>query len=322
MSPGNDCFELSFELGTLEPEAAETACLATGAIAVTYSDVVDEPVLEPLPGEVRLWRRTRVQVLYPAERADAALIGALAMRLGCAPADLAARAVAGRAWEREWLRDFHAMRFGERLWVCPRHEQVMQPDAVIVRLDPGLAFGTGTHPSTALCLEWLDHTASGDPAGRDAPGRDAAGRDAAGRAGPQRFAPESVVDYGCGSGVLALAALRLGARRAFAFDIDPQARLATRQNAEDNDVAARLRVCEHPADIPRGCQLLMANILAPVLTALSEQFATLLEPGARLLLSGILAEQEADVARPFGKWFDMRRFARRDDWVALCGTRH
>jgi ribosomal protein L11 methyltransferase len=298
----HDCFELSFELGLLTPEAAEAACLASGAIAITYSDAVDEPVFEPLPGEMRLWRRTRIQALYAAEQANAALIAALASRLGRAPADLAARALANRAWEREWLRDFHAMRFGERLWICPHHEQVMQPDAVIVRLDPGLAFGTGTHPSTALCLEWLDRAARS--------------------ADSQRFAHYSVVDYGCGSGVLALAALCLGAHRAYAFDIDPQARLATQQNAEDNGVAAHLRVCEHDADIPRGCQVLMANILAPVLTVLSERFATLLGHGAKLLLSGILAEQEADVAQTFGKWFDITRFARRDDWVALCGNRH
>jgi ribosomal protein L11 methyltransferase len=298
----HDCFELSFDLGPLAPEVAEAACLATGAIAVTYSDAADEPVLEPLPGEVRLWTRTRVQALYPAERADAALIAELAARLGRAPAQLLARALAGRSWEREWLRDFHAMRFGERLWICPRHERVTQAGAVVVRLDPGLAFGTGTHPSTALCLEWLDQ---------------AARRDA-----PQQLGNYTVVDYGCGSGVLALAALRLGAQCAYAFDIDPQARLATRQNAEDNGLAARLRVCEHAAEIPGGSQLLMANILAPVLKALSEQFAALLPHGAQLLLAGILAEQEADVAQAFGKWFDMKRFAQREDWVAVCGTRH
>lgn len=298
----NDCFELSFELGTLDPEAGEAICLASGAIAVTYSDAADEPVLEPLPGEMRLWRCTRMQALYRAEQANAALIAALASRLGRAPMDIVARAVPNRAWEREWLRDFHAMRFGERLWICPRHEQVAAPGAVIVRLDPGMAFGTGTHPSTALCLEWLDRVAR--------------------REGPQRFGEYRVVDYGCGSGVLALAALRLGAQGAYAFDIDPQARLATRQNAEDNGVATRLRLCERPADIPRGCQVLMANILAPVLMALSAQFAALLEHGGQLLLAGILVEQEPDVAQTFGKWFDMKRFSKRDNWVALCGTRH
>lgn len=298
----NDCFELSFELGTLDAEAAEAACLATGAIAITYSDAADEPVLEPLPGEVRLWRSTRVQALYRAGQANAALVAALASRLGCAAPQLAARALFQRPWEREWLRDFHAMRFGERLWICPRHEQVVASDAVIVRLDPGMAFGTGTHPSTALCLEWLDRAAR--------------------LAGPLRFGGYAIVDYGCGSGVLALAALRLGARCAYAFDIDPQARVATRQNAEDNGLATRLQLCERPDDIPQGCQLLMANILAPVLMALSAQFAATLEPGAQLLLAGILAEQEPDVAQAFGKWFDMKRFSQRDNWVALCGIRY
>jgi ribosomal protein L11 methyltransferase len=300
-APLPDCFELSFELGALDPALAEQACLASGAIAVTYSDAAGQPVYEPRPGELRLWHSTRVQALFHAAQADAALILALAARLGRAPGQLAARAVANRAWEREWLRDFHAMRFGERLWICPRHEQVDVPDAVVVRLDPGLAFGTGSHASTALCLQWLDQAAQ--------------------QAGPA-FAGFDIIDYGCGSGVLAVAALRLGARRAYAFDIDPQALLATRQNAEANGVATRLQVCERPELLPRECRILTANILAPVLIALDERFATLLTRGAALLLAGILLEQEMDVAAAFRKWFDMSRFAQRDGWVALCGTRH
>jgi ribosomal protein L11 methyltransferase len=286
--------ELSFELGLLDPASAETACVAAGALAVTFSDASDQPVLEPAPGEVRLWRQTRLQALFDAQRADVALVATLASVLGLPPSQLAARAVADRVWEREWLRDFHALRFGERLWICPRHESVTDPQAVVVRLDPGLAFGTGTHASTALCLQWLD-----------------------GRA----LAGQAVVDYGCGAGALAIAALKLGARRAVAFDIDPQALLATSENAADNGVADRLQLCERAADIPPGCDVLLANIIADVLVSLQPQFATLLHPGAELLLAGILDHQEAEVASAFAKWFDIRRYAGRDGWVALAGRR-
>src|ERR1700683_3485211 len=133
--------ELSFELDDLDPQAAENACMQSGALSVTFSDAPDEPVLEPRPGEVRLWRQTRLQALYEAQRADAALIVALAAALGIDPQQLKARAVADRAWEREWLRDFHAMRFGRRLWICPRHESVADTEAVGVRVEPGLGLG-------------------------------------------------------------------------------------------------------------------------------------------------------------------------------------
>jgi ribosomal protein L11 methyltransferase len=287
--------ELSFELGELDPEAAETACIEAGALCVTFCDASDEPVLEPRPGEMRLWRQTRMQALYDGRRTDAALIATVAAAVGIEPVRLTARAVADRAWEREWLRDFHAMRFGRRLWICPRHESVADPEAVVVRLDPGLAFGTGSHPSTAMCLQWLD-------------GTPLSGRD--------------VVDYGCGAGALAIAAVKLGARRAYAFDIDPQALLATRENAIDNAVADRLQLCERAADIPRGCDVLLANILAEVLISLNQEFAALLPQGGRSLLAGILADQESEVASAFLKWFDMKRFAHRHGWVALAGTRY
>jgi ribosomal protein L11 methyltransferase len=286
--------ELSFELGELDGDAAASICSAAGALSVTFTDAHDEPVLEPAPGELRLWRCTRLQALYDAAQAGPALISALAAALDLAPARLEARAVADRVWEREWLRDFHAMRFGRRLWICPRHEAVEAANAVVVRLDPGLAFGTGTHPSTAMCLSFLDQTP---------------------------LSATDVVDYGCGAGVLAIAALKLGAQCAYAFDIDPQALQATRANALDNEVGPRLRVCERDDQIPAGCGVLLANILAQVLIALAPRFARLLPPGGRLLLAGILSPQESEVASAFLKWFDMSRFACRDGWVALAGVR-
>ena len=284
--------ELSFDLEGDTPDAAEWACFQAGALSVTLCDARDEPVLEPGPGEVRLWRRTRIKALFDASAADITLIPKLAEALDLPTAQLQARAVEDRVWEREWLRDFHAMRFGRRLWVSPRHESVTAPNAIVVRLDPGLAFGTGTHPTTAMCLTWLDG---------------------------QALQGLEVVDFGCGCGVLAIAALKLGARHAHAYDIDPQALLATRENALDNQVTDRLTVCASAREIPPGRDLLLANILAEILIAQRRQLALLLRPGGRWLLSGILSSQESAVVSAFAQWSDMERFAQREDWVGLNG---
>ena len=211
------------------------------------------------------------------------------------PALLHAREVPDRAWEREWLRDFHAMRFGRRLWVCPHHEEVAEPGAAVVRLDPGLAFGTGTHPTTALCLEWLDAQPSVDGA---------------------------LVDFGCGSGVLALAALRLGARSASCFDIDPQALIATRDNASANGLSARVRLCDSAGAIPPGADLLLANILSGPLVALAPCFADILRPAGALVLSGLMEQEVPEVTRAYDAWFDMRPFGVRESWVCLWGRRN
>jgi ribosomal protein L11 methyltransferase len=286
---------LSFEVGSIDPEQAESHCFEIGALSVTFSDERDDPVLEPLPGELRLWPHTRLTALFAAEQADATLILRLAAALGLPPELLQAQSIADRAWEREWLRDFHAMRFGRRLWVSPRHETVDAADGVVVRLDPGLAFGTGTHASTALCLTWLDGTQLGGL---------------------------EVIDYGCGSGVLGIAALKLGARCVHAFDLDPQALLATRENAADNEVAAGMHVCDHASQLPQECHVIVANILSETLVALAPGLAARVSAGGSVLLAGILASQEAEVAACYSPWFDMGRFAARDGWIALQGRRH
>jgi ribosomal protein L11 methyltransferase len=286
--------ELSFELGPLEPAAAEAACFASGAIAVTFADTRDDPILEPLPGEFRLWPATRLQALFAAGAdADAVALG-LASMLGVPRGDIRSRLIADRAWEREWLKDFHAMRFGERLWVCPRHEEVSDSHAIIVRLDPGLAFGTGTHPTTALCLEWLERHLEVDA---------------------------QVIDFGCGSGILAVAAAKLGAQAAHCFDIDPQALTATLDNAAENGVAGRVRVYESQENLPSGVDVLLANILSRPLCALAPRFAALVRPGGALVLAGLMTHELPEVAHAQGPWFDMRPFASRDEWVGLSGRR-
>jgi len=286
--------ELSFDLGALVAEAAEAACFATGALAVTLSDARDDPVLEPAPGEVRLWPATRAQVLYRGESAPGAARRALAAALAMPATRITERVIADRAWERAWLADFHAMRFGERLWVAPHHEPVIDPHAAVVELDPGLAFGTGRHPTTAMCLEWLDRNLE---------------------------IGWRAIDYGCGSGILAIAAAKLGARRIECFDIDPQALIATRENAARNAVADRVTVAAEAAALTGGADLLLANILSGPLRALAARFAALTRPSGRLLLAGLLADEIGEVTDAYRAWFDVGCCARRDDWVVLAGTR-
>jgi ribosomal protein L11 methyltransferase len=288
--------EVAFELGGLDADAAYGACVACGAVAVTLSDAGDTPVLEPLPGEVRLWDSTQVRALFPADGPQAAqgLLRALSVTLGLACETLRLERVPEKAWEREWLKDFHALCFGARLWVCPHHERVADPQAVIVWLDPGMAFGTGTHATTALCLEWLDRHVRGG---------------------------ERVIDYGCGSGILALAAVKLGAAHAHCFDIDPQALIATRDNAADNAIAAHVTPCASAAELPAGVDLLVANILAAPLCALARDFARLVRPGGTLVLAGLLDDEAHEVTRANSACFDMQPCGLRAGWVALSGRR-
>ncbi len=290
--------ELSFELGCLPAQVAEDAAFECGAIAVTFSDAGDDPVLEPAPGETPLWPTTRVRCLFgeptSAGLRPLTLLEALAARLAIDVSRIEVKSIADRAWEREWLQDFHALRFGRRLWVCPRHERVSAADAVVVWLDPGLAFGTGTHPSTALCLSWLD-------------------------AHPPLDA--QVIDYGCGSGVLGIAAAALGAAQVHAFDIDPQALTATRENSVANGLEQRLAVHASAASLPAGSDLLLANILAAPLCALAPCFGALLRPGGQVVLAGLMDHETTEVTGAYAPCFDVARIAERDGWVCLAGRR-
>jgi ribosomal protein L11 methyltransferase len=283
---------LTFELGGRDPAVVEALCTAAGAVAVTFTDLRDDAVLEPAPGEVRLWPATRVQALFPSaadvRAASAALRAALHLDT------IEVETLADRAWERVWMRDFRALRFGRRLWVCPHHDTVTDAAAVVVRLDPGLAFGTGTHASTALCLEWLDaHVHTG----------------------------ARMIDYGCGSGVLAIAAARLGAHAAWAWDIDPQALTATRDNAAANGVEERVRVVATEDQLPSSVDIVVANILATTLCELAPRIASLVRPGGHAVLSGILTDQADDVTRAYDAWFHTAPFGIRDGWVCIDARR-
>ena len=288
-------WQLSFDLGPRDPDSAEGSCFNLGATSVTFVDAHDDPVLEPLPGEFRLWPATRLRALFVEEHDPQQLLKALAAALDIQASEVQLERIADRVWEREWLRDFHAMRFGRRLWICPHHEIVTEPGAVVVRMDPGLAFGTGTHPTTALCLEWLDrHIVDG----------------------------QRVIDFGCGSGVLAIAAVKLGAAEAHCFDIDPQALTATRENAAANGVESRVSVYEAGDALPQDVDVLLANILSAPLCQLAPAFGALVRSGGSIVLAGLLDHEAADVTQAYGAWFDMHSFEVREGWAGLAGQRN
>jgi ribosomal protein L11 methyltransferase len=287
--------QLTLAIGSADPEPFEDALLAAGASSITLEDAADDPVLEPPPGTTPLWPTVRVKALFDASADRDALLLTLSQQLGSLP-PISFDDIADRAWEREWLKDFRPMRFGARLWVCPAG---MRPQAdhaapVFVDLDPGLAFGTGTHPTTALCLEWLDGA---------------------------RLEGKRVLDYGCGSGVLAIAALKLGATSATAVDIDPQAIIATNENAERNGVAGQLSACTVEAFRTAPHDIVLANILAEPLEQLAEHLAQLVVPGGAIVLSGLLQSQAPRLASLYGAWFDMEPMATRDDWARLSGIK-
>jgi ribosomal protein L11 methyltransferase len=285
---------LTLNLDGLDAMRVEEACFEFGALAVSYTDQRDDPILEPAPGEFRLWPHSRLQALFSFDCSPQEIVAGLSHVLRLPAARISVETLADRVWEREWLRDFHPMCFGRRLWVAPHHAHVHTEGAVIVRLDPGLAFGTGTHATTAMCLAWLDELA--EPGAR-------------------------VIDYGCGSGVLAVAAAKLGASEAHAYDIDPQALIATRDNAAANGVESTVYVVAADADLPAGADMLLANILCGPLCELAPRFAALLKPGGRIVLAGLLSAQTGEVTRAHAPWFDIATFATRDGWTALAGSR-
>ena len=265
-----------------------------GSVSVTFMDSQDTPIFEPLPGETRLWGNTDVIALFDAETDMAPILTALQgshlLEQGFA---YKIEQIEDKDWEREWMDNFHPMKFGKRLWICPSWREIPEPDAVNVMLDPGLAFGTGTHPTTALCLEWLDSL--------DLEGK-------------------TVIDFGCGSGILAIAALKLGAKSAVGIDIDPQAILASRNNAEANGVADRLQLFlsdDKPADLK--ADVVVANILAGPLKELYPIISQLPKAQGNLGLSGILASQAQSVCESYAQTFELEPVVEREEWCRITG---
>lgn len=272
----------------------QTALEELGAAATTIRDAADQPLLEPAPGTTPLWEETVLTALFDASRDRDALLADLADQLGQEPDDYRFEDLPDQDWERSWMDDFQPMRFGRRLWIVPSWQQPPDPDAVNIKLDPGLAFGTGTHETTDLCLTWLDSA---------------------------RLGGKQVIDYGCGSGILAIAALLLGARHAHACDLDPQALEASRVNAAANGVGKRLHLSLPEAMPDEQADILLANILAAPLRELAPELARRVVPGGALVLSGILADQADAVCKAYQRWFHMHPPEYKGDWVRLEGTR-
>ena len=268
----------------------------TGALSVTFLDAHDTPVFEPLPGETRLWGDTDIVALYDAE-ADTKLILTQITASNMLAEGFAHKVeqLEDKDWEREWMENFHPMKFGERLWICPSWREVPEPNAVNVMLDPGLAFGTGTHPTTALCLEWLE---SLDLAGK------------------------TVIDFGCGSGILAIAAIKLGAAKVIGIDIDPQALTASKDNAERNGVAEQLELFL-PQNQPEGliADVVVANILAGPLRDLSGVIKGLVKSGGELAMSGVLDTQADDVANYYRDEMTIDPIVELNEWCRISGKK-
>jgi ribosomal protein L11 methyltransferase len=300
--------ELSLRSTEAEQPRYERALEDVGALAVTLLDAdADTPneraILEPGVGQTPVWKSLVLTALFDADTDALALLAALeAFDPGLDWAGAGFRRVEDEDWERAWLDQFQPMRFGERTWIVPWNHalpaEADHPDAAVVRLDPGLAFGSGTHPTTALCLRWLDALAT---------------------SGALRGA--RVLDFGCGSGILALAALRLGAAHAVGVDNDPQALLASADNAERNGIADGFDVYL-PQDEPVATYpVVVANILASALDALAEVLAARVAPGGRIALSGILVGQEGELLPRYAAWFDDLQVATDGDWVRIEGVR-
>ena len=283
-----------------QAEAAEDALMECGALSVTLEDDADQPILEPELGTTPIWDNTQVIGLFEAnldvEKLGTELNAVFKLKTKHDLPTHKIEILEDKDWVRAWMDDYHPMQFGERLWVCPSWREPPEKDAVNLMLDPGLAFGTGTHPTTSLCLKFLDREVKGE---------------------------ELVVDFGCGSGILGIAALLLGAKRMVGTDIDPQALLATEDNAGRNKIARDVYEVYLPENTPAvEADITVANILAGPLEQLAPTIAGLTRSGGKLALSGLLKEQAETISRCYSEWFTMQAPDVEGDWVVLTGIKH
>jgi ribosomal protein L11 methyltransferase len=300
--------ELTLRCRESEQPRYEHALDDVGALAVTMLDADaetpdEQAILEPGVGETPLWDAISLSALFPHDADALLLLAALeAFDPGLDWTGVSFRRVEDQDWERAWMDQYHPLRFGQRTFIVPWNQDLPEDaraaDAAVVRLDPGLAFGSGTHPTTSLCLQWLDALA-----------------------GDGVLAGQAVLDFGCGSGILALAALKLGAARAVGIDNDPQALIATRDNAARNAVGDALDVFA-PDDAPAGAYpVVVANILASALDALAPELAARTAAGGRIALSGILDGQQHALLQRYAAWFDALAVTHEADWVRIDGVR-
>ena len=279
-------------------ETAENCLFSAGAQTVTLTDAADQPILEPGPDETPIWNTVIITGLYTFEDNQQVLLDSIEHCLSGIEFSYSTEILEDQNWTRAWMEHFHAMQFGRRLWVCPLHIEPPEPEAINLRLDPGLAFGTGTHPTTSLCLRWLDQNIDGQT---------------------------TLLDYGCGSGILAIAACMLGVKRADGVDIDPQALTATHDNAETNLVTKKIKTFL-PDDYQKQhsdtqYDLVVANILSGPLAELAPMLASHTKTGGDIVLSGILKEQAEPLIDTYREYFKMDAAEFEEDWVLLHGVK-
>ncbi|MDY3107652.1 MAG: 50S ribosomal protein L11 methyltransferase [Succinivibrio sp.] len=295
MSNNTDWIQIKLRTTNQSADTIAELLEQLGALAVSYTDAEDSPILEPKPGERRLWPNTEVTGLLEQGTDPKPILAVLKQLLGD-HIPMVATTLEDKNWIRAWMDQFKPLKFGQHLWICPSWLSVDEKDSVVVMLDPGLAFGTGTHPTTSLCLSYLDSLDLKD---------------------------KDVLDYGCGSGILAIAALKLGAKSATGVDIDEQALIASKENAKRNGVEDKLQLVmgtDKKLDLPQF-PVTVANILAGPLAELEPIIASLTQSGGKLALSGILTEQADSVIKAYSKDFVMNKVKDLDGWALLTGTK-
>ena len=274
----------------------ESAMLEFGALSCTFEDAGDKPIHEPAPGQVPLWEKVIVSGMFPQNH-DASLLASLLQNEipELKEIDIATENLQGQVWERAWMEHFEPQHVAGNLWVVPSFCDPPDADAVNLAIDPGLAFGSGTHATTFLCLQWLTK---------------------------QKLAGKTVIDYGCGSGILAIAAVLLGAREVFAYDIDQQALIATDDNATRNGVADRIQICSSDRDLDVPADVLVANILLAPLLELSGRFSELLKTDGALGVSGVLSEQAGTLAGAYASHFQHSATEMREQWILYSARKN
>lgn len=283
-----------------QAEQLENWLVEAGACAISLTDAEDQPVFEPIRGTTPLWQSTLLTGLYDGKQNAQQMLQNMQLLWqanypNTAMPELQLEILEDKDWIREWMDSFKPMHMGERLWIVPSWLEAPDADAVNLILDPGLAFGTGTHPTTKLCLQWLASL---------------------------NLENKTLLDFGCGSGILGIAGLLLGAKQAWGTDIDPQALQASQQNAERNDLNPQRFPVYYPEHCPDiSCDVLVANILAGPLISLAEELAGRIKPGGMMALSGILSHQAEDVSCAYSPWFELDKPTQEDDWVRITGKR-
>ena len=288
--------QLKIQLKSEDASAIERTVLDSGALSISYLDAEDQPVFQKEPGSTPLWDNAFLLCLFDENAELETLLAELKHNTQVLNSNnLSVEIIGDKDWERSWMADFEPMQFGENLWIYPSWQSPPDPDATNVMMDPGLAFGSGTHTTTSLCLRWLGQTA---------------------------VANKEIIDYGCGSGVLAIAAALLGAKKVHAVDNDPQAIAATIDNSYRNNISEGVITAYLPEALPElSADILIANILAEPLLDLSVKFSDLVKPEGRIALSGILEEQIPSLTSCYRRWFDLEAPIIENEWVLITGKR-